>query len=49
MASGSITSLQIEGEKLEVVTDFLFWVPESLRMVTANINPEDDCFLAGKL
>ena len=49
MASGSITSLQIEGEKLEVVTDFLFWVPESLRMVTANIIPEDDCFLAGKL
>ena len=30
MASGSITSWQIDGERVEIVTDFVFWVPKSL-------------------
>ena len=48
MASGPITSWQIEGGKVEIVTDFLFLAPKSLRMVTAAMKSEDDCFLAGK-
>ena len=35
MASGPITSLQIDGETMERVTDFIFWAPKSLQMVTA--------------
>ena len=35
MASGPITSWQIDGETTETVTDFLFWAPKSLQMVTA--------------
>ena len=35
MASGSITSWQIDGETVETVADFIFWAPESLRMVIA--------------
>ena len=34
MASGPITSWQIDGETIETVTDFIFWAPESLQMVT---------------
>ena len=48
MASSPITSWQIEGEKVEVVTDFLFsWAPKSLWTVTAAVK-SDDCFLAEK-
>ena len=35
MASGPITSWQIDGETVETVTDFIFWAPKSLQMVTA--------------
>ena len=35
MASGPITSWQIDGETMETVGDFIFWVPKSLQMVTA--------------
>ena len=49
MASGPITSWQIEGAKVEVVADFLFLVLKSLQMVTAALKSEDNCFLAGKL
>ena len=35
MASGLITSWQIGGETVETVTDFIFWAPKSLQMVTA--------------
>ena len=35
MASSPITSWQIEKEKVEAVTDFIFWAPKSLKMVTA--------------
>ena len=49
MASGPVTAWQIEGEKVKVVTDFLFLVSKSLQMVTAAMRSEDVCFLAGKL
>ena len=35
MASGPITSWQIDGETMETVTDFIFCAPKSLQMVTA--------------
>ena len=35
MASGPITSWQIDGETVEAVTDFIFWAPKSLQMVIA--------------
>ena len=35
MASSPITSWQIDEETMETVTDFIFWVPKSLQMVTA--------------
>ena len=34
MASGSITSWEIDGETVETVSDFIFWAPKSLQMVT---------------
>ena len=49
MTSGSITSWQIEGEKVEVVTDFLFLGSKITVDVTIAMRSEDDCFLAGKL
>ena len=33
MASGPITSWQIDGETVETVADFIFWAPKSLQMV----------------
>ena len=35
MASGPITLWQIDRETKEIVTDFIFWAPKSLQMVTA--------------
>ena len=35
MASGPITSWEIDKEKVETVTDFISWAPKSLQMVTA--------------
>ena len=49
IASSSITSRQIEDEKMDVVTDFLFGALISLQMVTAAMKSEDNCFLTGKL
>ena len=49
MASGPITSWEIDAEKLETVTDFIFWVPKSLSMVTAAMKLKDACSLEGKL
>ena len=44
MASGPITSLQIDGETMETVTDFSFsWAPKSLWMVTAAMKLKDAC------
>ena len=48
MASGPITSWQIEGENVEVVTHILFLGSKITQMVTAAMKSEDDCFLAGK-
>ena len=47
MAFGPITAWQIEGEKVKVVTDFFLISSKSLRMATAAMKSEDDCFLAG--
>ena len=41
MASGPITSWEIDGETVETVSDFIFWPPESLQMVTAAIKLKD--------
>ena len=49
MASGSITSWQIDGETVETVTDFLFQAPKSLQMVTAAMKLKDACSLEEKL
>ena len=35
MASGTITSWQIDGETVETMVDSIFWAPKSLQMVTA--------------
>ena len=48
-ASDHITSQQIEGEKVETVTDFIFLAPKSLLMVTAAIKLKDTCSLEAKL
>ena len=50
MASSPITSLQIDGETMETVRDFIFfWAPKSLQMVTAAMKLKDACSLEEKL
>ena len=49
MASGPITSWQIDGETVEIVSDFIFWAPKSLQMVTAAMKLKDTYSLEGKL
>ena len=49
MASGPITSWQIDGETVETVMDFIFWAPKSLQMVTAAMKLKDACSLEEKL
>ena len=52
MASGPITSWQIDGETVETVTDFIYLfilAPKSLQMVTAAMKLKDACSLEGKL
>ena len=49
MASGPITSREIDGETVESVSDFIFWAPKSLQMVTAAMKLKDACFLEEKL
>ena len=41
MASGPITSWEIDGETAETVADFIFWAPKSLQMVTAAMKLKD--------
>ena len=48
MASGPITSQQIDGETVATVPDFIFWAPKSLQMVTAAMKLEDACSLEEK-
>ena len=49
MASGPITSWQIDGETVETLTDFIFWAPKSLQMVTTGMKLKDTCSLERKL
>ena len=45
MASGPITSWQKDGETVETVSNFIFWAPKSLQMVTAAMKLKDACSL----
>ena len=45
MASGTITSWQIDGETVETLRDFILGVSKSLQMVTAAIKLKDACSL----
>ena len=49
MASGPITSWEIDGETVETVSDFTFWAPKSLQVVTAAMKLKDAYSLDGKL
>ena len=49
MASGPITSWQIDGETMETVSDFILGAPKSLQMVTAAIKLKDASSLEEKL
>ena len=49
MASGPITSREIDGETVETVSDFIFWAPKSLKMVIAAMKLKDVYSLEGKL
>ena len=49
MASSPITSWQIDGDRVETVSDFIFWAPKSLQTVTATMNLKDACSLEEKL
>ena len=49
MASGPITSWQIDGETVETVADLFFWAPKSLQMVTEAMKLKDADSLEGKL
>ena len=48
-ASGSITLWQIEGGKVEAMTNFLYLISKITEMVTTAMKLEDTCFLEGKL
>ena len=49
VASGPITSWQIDGETVEKVSDFILGAPKSLQMVTAAMKLKDACSLGEKL
>ena len=49
MASGPITSWEIDGYTVDTVSDFIFWAPKSLQMVIAAMKLKDDHSLDGKL
>ena len=49
MASGTISSWQIDGETVKTVSDFIFGAPKSLQMVTAAMKLKDTCSLEEKL
>ena len=49
MASGPITSWEIDGETVETVSDFILGAPKSLQMVSAVMKLRDACSLGGKL
>ena len=45
IASGPITSWQMDGETVKTVTDFILGAPKSLQMVTAAMQLKDSCSL----
>ena len=49
MASGPITSQQIDGKTVETVADFILGAPKSLQMVTAAMKQKDAYSFEGKL
>ena len=49
MASGLITSYQIDGQTAETLADFIFWAPKSLQMVIADMKVKDAYSLEEKL
>ena len=49
MASGPITSWELDEETVETVSDFYFWAPKSLQMVTAAMKLKDAYSLEEKL
>ena len=49
MASGPITSWQVDGETMETMRDFILGAPKSLQMVTAAVKLKDACSLEEKL
>ena len=49
MSSGPTSSWEIDGETVETVSDFFFWAPKSLQMVTAAMKLKDTYSLEGKL
>ena len=49
MASGPITSWEIDGETVETVADFIFFGLQSLQMVIATMKLKDAYSLEGKL
>ena len=49
MASGPITSWQIDGETVEMVKTLFSWAPKPLKMVTAVMKLKDACSLEEKL
>ena len=48
MASGPITSWEIDGETVENSERLFFWAPKSLQMVTAAMKLKDTCSLEEK-
>ena len=49
MAFRPITSWEIDGETVETVSDFIFWTPKSLQMVTAAMKLKEACSLEENL
>ena len=49
MVSSPITLWQIDGETVETAADFIFWAPESLQMVIADVKLEDAYSLEERL
>ena len=49
MASGPMTSWEIDGETVETVSDFIFWAPKSLKMVIAAMKLKDAYSLEERL
>ena len=49
MASGPITSWEIDGETVQTVSDFILGAPKSLQMATAAMKLKDAYSLEGKL